>query len=266
MMSLKSAAETDLEFTLKNIESQFGVIGGLIHTHPLPKVIHSLDDFFPDAEMKLLQSLYFMAKHLKTSLNQGYFVVVTQVDGQLATSEKCAYSVVGSGLSGLVKSFHRESINTHCRFLDLDPELSRGEAVDTVLEEIADPDPSLVEIGRSRQQRLTLGLIQTGEIQLANEKPDQKSVFLVSGGGRGITADCIIQLAKSYQSKFILLGRTSLSPSEPEWAQGCNDQKELRQRLINDLKQKSQNLTPVEVNKILFSLSSQRNPSNFRTN
>jgi len=54
------------------------------------------------------------------------------------------------------------------------------------------------------------------------------------------------------------LGRTSLSPSEPEWAQGCNDQKELRQRLINDLKQKSQNLTPVEVNKILFSLSSQR--------
>ena len=258
MMTLNMTAEDHLERTLKNIESQFGTIAGLIHAHPLPKVAVSVDDFFPAAEMELVQVVYFLAKHLKTSLNQGYFVIVTQVDGQLATSRQQAYSVMGSGLSGLVKSFQRESINTHCRFLDLDPGLDMDDAVSIVLEEIADPDKSSIEVGRIRKQRLTLGL-ETTETSLSPlEKPDAKSVFLVSGGGRGITADCVIELAKAYGCKFILLGRTLLSASEPLWAEGCTEPDALRQNLIKDLKRKGEILTPVEINKMLSSLSSQR--------
>jgi NAD(P)-dependent dehydrogenase (short-subunit alcohol dehydrogenase family) len=139
MITLKTTAEEHLGHTLKNIESQFGTIAGLIHTHPLPQVAVCVDDFFSALEMELVRAVYFLAKHLKTCLNQGYFVVVTQVDGQLATSGQQAYSVIGSGLSGLVKSFQRESINTHCRFLDLGPELDMDDAVSIVLEEIADP-------------------------------------------------------------------------------------------------------------------------------
>lgn len=258
MIALSIMTEAYLQDTLKTIQSQFGTIGGFIHTHPLPQVATSGDDFFPATEMELLQSIYSIAKHLKPSLNNGYFVAVTQVDGQLATSGEQAYSVVGSGLSGFVKALQREWMNTHCRFLDLNPQLPLNKAAEIVLEEIADPDIGLVEVGRSQKQRLTLGLEQTKAIFDPQEKPNQESVFLVSGGGRGITADCILELAQAYQCKFILLGRTPLSTSEPEWASGCIDRQELQQKLIKDSTQKGQNLTPVVVNNILHSLSSQR--------
>jgi trans-AT polyketide synthase/acyltransferase/oxidoreductase domain-containing protein len=41
------------------------------------------------------------------------------------------------------------------------------------------------------------------------------TVFLVSGGGRGVTARCVVQLARAAGSKFVLLGRTPLDDSLP---------------------------------------------------
>ncbi len=50
------------------------------------------------------------------------------------------------------------------------------------------------------------------------------SVFLVSGGAKGITAKCTIRLAQKHPCKFILLGRSELTESEPEYVQGCFDE------------------------------------------
>ncbi len=46
---------------------------------------------------------------------------------------------------------------------------------------------------------------------------DQNSVFLVSGGAKGITAHCVIKLAQVYQCKFILLGRSARIEPDSEW-------------------------------------------------
>ena len=64
---------------------------------------------------------------------------------------------------------------------------------------------------------------------------NQNTVFLVSGGARGITAQCVIKLAQRYQCKFILVGRSSIAEPEPDWAAGCFDEITLKKRALEAL-------------------------------
>lgn len=56
------------------------------------------------------------------------------------------------------------------------------------------------------------------------------TLFVVSGGARGVTAHCVIRLAQRFRCRFILLGRTVMGESEPPWAAGCDDAVELARR------------------------------------
>ncbi|MBE9189732.1 SDR family NAD(P)-dependent oxidoreductase [Gloeocapsopsis crepidinum LEGE 06123] len=86
---------------------------------------------------------------------------------------------------------------------------------------------------------------------------DSNSVFLVSGGAKGITAQCVIELAKEKQCKFILLGRSSPSP-EPVWAMGCNDEAVLKKRIMEYLVASGEKPTPVMVQKQYKAIASSR--------
>ncbi len=83
---------------------------------------------------------------------------------------------------------------------------------------------------------------------------EPSSVFVVSGGGRGITAQCVIRLARQFQCKFILLGRTSLSGSEPEWAVSITDEALLKKRLMENMQAQGEKPTPVKIQKALNGL------------
>ncbi|MBF2014786.1 MAG: SDR family NAD(P)-dependent oxidoreductase [Rivularia sp. T60_A2020_040] len=85
-----------------------------------------------------------------------------------------------------------------------------------------------------------------------------ESVFLVSGGAKGITAKCVIELAQQYPCKFILLGRSSLLESEPLFAKNCFDEATLKKRIMEDLLKKGEKPTPIEVKKIYNQIISDR--------
>lgn len=84
------------------------------------------------------------------------------------------------------------------------------------------------------------------------------SVVLISGGGKGVTAQCAIKLAQQYQCKFILLGRSSIADSEPEWAQRCADESALKRQIMLALSEQGQKPTPVMVQKQYRAIASQR--------
>ncbi|MFQ4144612.1 SDR family NAD(P)-dependent oxidoreductase [Chlorogloeopsis sp. ULAP02] len=84
------------------------------------------------------------------------------------------------------------------------------------------------------------------------------SVFLVSGGAKGITAKCTIKLAQQYPCKFILLGRSELLETEPEFAQDCFDEATLKKRIMEYLLAKGEKPTPMSVQKIFNQISSNR--------
>ena len=87
---------------------------------------------------------------------------------------------------------------------------------------------------------------------------NSSSVILVSGGGRGITAQCIIYLARQYQCKFILLGRSSILETEPEWSVSCVDESELKKRIMQHLIAQNEKPTPLKVQKIYKQLCQSR--------
>ena len=67
------------------------------------------------------------------------------------------------------------------------------------------------------------------------KQPDAKTVFLVSGGAKGITSLCVKKLASVFHCKFILLGRSPNMP-EPDWAIGADDDIALKRSALNYLK------------------------------
>jgi len=84
------------------------------------------------------------------------------------------------------------------------------------------------------------------------------TVFLVTGGGRGITASCVIALANRYKCKFALLGRSNISQPEPAWSLGVTDNAELQARCIADLKARGEKPLPKTIQKILGGIAAKR--------
>jgi len=84
------------------------------------------------------------------------------------------------------------------------------------------------------------------------------SVVLVSGGARGITAQCVIKLAQHTPCKFILLGRTSIAAPQPEWAKNCPDDPELKRRIMAQMVSDGQKPTPLVVERQFRRLRAQQ--------
>ena len=93
---------------------------------------------------------------------------------------------------------------------------------------------------------------------ITNTQLNSSSVVLVSGGGRGITANCIIYLAQQYGCQFILLGRSQILPKEPEWSIGCTNEADFKKRIMKDLLNQQEKPTPIKVKKIYQQLCQSR--------
>lgn len=261
---LKNCGEQHLKKTLAEIQKKQGSITGFIYIHPLyqPKVT-SIKDLFEKKENILNRFVLLIAKHLHTSVMQTSsifrFLTVTRMDGELGLNEKRPFSIFGSGLAGLTKSLSREWSNTFCRFLDISPEISVKDSVSLILQELNDPQRNIMEIGYdARQQRCTLDVEPKIFSKQTNLKPDQKTIFAVSGGGRGITAECVVQIAAKFHSSFILFGRTSHPDNEPKWARSCTDPKALQDKVVSQLRVSHKRITPMMIEAITRPILAQR--------
>jgi NAD(P)-dependent dehydrogenase (short-subunit alcohol dehydrogenase family) len=76
------------------------------------------------------------------------------------------------------------------------------------------------------------------------------SVVLVTGGGRGITAQCVVRLAERAKCKFILVGRTSIDEPLPAWTEQTEDEVGMKRKVMEDLAAKGEKPLPAKVQKI----------------
>lgn len=84
------------------------------------------------------------------------------------------------------------------------------------------------------------------------------SVFLVSGGAKGITAKCTIKLAQHSPCKFILIGRSELLDKEPDWAKDGLDEPVLKKSIMEYLISLGEKPLPVNVQKLYNKIISSR--------
>jgi acyl transferase domain-containing protein len=235
--------------------------------------VNSVDAIsYPEAAKQGLMLAFVLAKLSKVKAAtkaRAAFVVVTRQGGALgfANSDESAALVkadtkadlVQAGLAGLVKTINHEwnagDDSVFCRVVDLSAKLAAEKAATIISDELLDLDTSIVEVAHDTDNlsnnigtRLTLSGVATDSYQLtAGESVNSDSVFLVSGGAKGVTAHCVIEIAKQYQSKFILLGRSSFDDNEPNWAAGITDEVALKKAAMQALIAAGDKPTPVKV-------------------
>ncbi|MCG8335271.1 MAG: SDR family NAD(P)-dependent oxidoreductase [Proteobacteria bacterium] len=263
---LSDTKEETLIQVLSDIKKRHGSIGGFVHLHPVNDKPSGIDSVFKHSEKEILKTVFFLAKHLKNELveasqsGRSCFLSLTRMNGKLGFADPSAYSVIAGGLSGLIKTVRIEWGSVFCRSLDFEPKASHQFIMNSLKDELVDPDLRLTEIAYSTSGRSTLSAdVENFDIeQIATEAIDSSSVFLVAGGAKGVTASCIKQLAQRFQPSFILLGRSDNSIPEPDWSRGVDDETELKMRCMEAFKAEGEKPTPVKITNRLKPILAQR--------
>jgi NAD(P)-dependent dehydrogenase (short-subunit alcohol dehydrogenase family) len=247
-LTLSDSSDQSVGNAIQEIHEKYGKVGSFIHLHPhfefqRPHFIQH----FP-AERAIVKTLFFIAKHVQKDLNElgkdqrASFLTCTRMDGQLGQGKRGNTSVVGGGITGLVKCLNLEWSPVFCRAIDIQPELSVEQITHQLMAEYQDANVSIVEVAYTEEGRKTTIAIPTElqENQIISTTVTSDSVFLVSGGARGVTATCVIEMAKTFQCKFILLGRSAIDAEIPEYAKNENDEGTLKRLIMNDMKAKGE--------------------------
>ncbi|MGJ0579426.1 SDR family NAD(P)-dependent oxidoreductase [Xenorhabdus bovienii] len=254
--------EAALDMALADIEQQHGTIEGVIYLQTPKQSVKALADVFNEQDYRSVETTFLLAKRLQGSLNHdeqktGYFMVIMRGDGELLTSGREHLSIVSAGLTGLTKSLNIEWKNVFCRTVDIDARVKDSDAAKMVVEELQDSRTDMGEVGRGvNGERMTLALTEENVLSATSvNQVNASDVLVVTGGARGITAQCVIELAKQSQATFILLGRTDMTEPLPKWAEGKITQDERKTAAMAYLKAQGVQLTPVKINGMLSRLT-----------
>ncbi|MBL1198715.1 MAG: SDR family NAD(P)-dependent oxidoreductase [Nostoc sp. GBBB01] len=272
---LADLTEEHLQQQLTAIATNYGQIAAFIHLNPSNHKDSDNHVRYLESEKAILRHVFLIAKYLKEPLNQAAtqgrscFVTVARLDGQFGLGQKTNFGAIGAGLFGLTKTLNQEWESVFCRAIDLSPDLDPQTSAQYILGELQDPNLLVVEVGYGPQGRSTLvqatgeefspmtAVAPLGETPRPHYLPNTQSVFLVSGGAKGITAQCVIELAQRYQCKFILLGR-SAAGAEPVWTEGYLSEADLKKRIMEDFIARGDKPTPAMVQKRFNAISSSR--------
>ncbi len=204
-----------------------------------------------------LKGAFLLAKLLSPLLRStpnALFLTVTQLDGRFGTQTASGW--LDRGVTGLTKTLSREWPEVHCRALDLAPDLAPALATEHLLAEAQDPDARLLETAWSPSGRVGL-LPQRLEPEAQPLALPEHPVWLVSGGARGVTADCTLALAERAPGTFLLVGRSPLA-DEPDWASGRTTEADLRQAAMKALADSGEKPTPAKLRQMIARVEANR--------
>lgn len=158
------------------------------------------------------------------------------------------------GLAGLLRCAAKEWPGARICTIDVD-DVNAARLVEIVPREWNETCP--VEIGLRGEARLT---IEPRRADWAEDEPDvslnSDSTVLVTGGARGITAECVHDLAQLTRARFILLGRSAAPAGDESSAtRDIDDPTQLRRAVVGLKQEAGEKPTPKavesEVNRLL---------------
>ncbi len=229
-----------------------GPLSTVIYMHPKTS-IDAIE--YPDASKQGLMLAFLLAKHCGIGSNNSElagrptFMVISRQGGTLGVDNReLDTDLIQAGLNGLVKTLSHEWPTVFCRTVDVSSKFGADRVASIVTDELLDADEQLVEVAVDKKGRLTLSAEVTDSYNLtAGNSIDSESVFLVSGGAKGVTAHCVIRLAKQYQSRFILLGRSHYEKGEPLWANGVTEEAALKKAAMQHIIDNGEKPTPATI-------------------
>ena len=257
------------------IKSDLGFVTGIIHLLPLrdKKTFEQMK--FSDWQYSLnteVKSLFYLAKAALKDLEDNansklqYCISATSMGGTLGVEnkDKKSWFPGHGGVLGLIKTLAIEWPTVKCKALDFSQDLGNKSIVNKIIMEMLYND-SYREVGYFSKKRVIPNFV-TAELDLENHEKsniinslNSDCVIMATGGARGITFEAVYELAKHFQSKILLVGR-SLEPLDEESAETneLTSQNEIKKVIINNLEQNKKTFSLKEVESLYQQLLKDR--------
>jgi len=167
-IQLDDLGEDQLRLRLDEAARQYGPAAVFIHLQTACSDCAGAGLHFSEHGKQILQEIFLAAKHLKPTLNEAaqngraVFMSVVRLDGEFGLGKSNDFDPVSGGLFGLVKSLNLEWESVFCRAIDLNPDIGADQAAELIMNELADPNRTVVEVGYSQKGRATLALETMG--------------------------------------------------------------------------------------------------------
>ncbi|MDP6870030.1 MAG: beta-ketoacyl synthase N-terminal-like domain-containing protein [Candidatus Poseidoniaceae archaeon] len=226
---------------IAEICSQLEGIGGVIHLAPLSLADSTWELEGASNQVNLsCQSWFGLLKGLDSKLaplSIGLVGSVTALDGRHGNLGE-RFNSLQCGASGVTKSYSFERENIRCRALDLHPEIiiDSSKAAEIIEREMFGIGGE-IEIGIDRDNRRWT-LVNFAEDLVEERHPLRPDdIWLVSGGGSGVTAASIIGVSnesKNSGATFILLGRSKLIEETSGWLNWTDEQLNHRKATLRE--------------------------------
>jgi hypothetical protein len=173
----------------------------------------------------------------------GLFVTVQDSGGRFGTGPLGRDAALSAGLSALVKTAAQEWPNASLKAIDIE----RADRADEVLavaiaDELLRGGPE-IEVGLGADGIRRTCRSSAREVEVGAARIGAGDVVVVSGGGRGVTAACVIAWAAASKARFVLLGRTPLV-DEPACCAGHLDDPSLKRALLAEAQASGRKLEP----------------------
>ncbi len=174
------------------------------------------------------------------------FVAALALDGHLGLAGTAPERTALAGIAGLAKTAAIELPDAEVRVIDAGPQTLEPAVLATrVLAELERGGPTLeVAIDASGARRAPVAReVPAGDGALPVGTGD---LIVVSGGARGVTAHCVVALARATGAAFALLGRTPLATEDPALAD-AHDDAAIKRALLAQAVAAGHTLTPADV-------------------
>ncbi|MEK7794454.1 MAG: SDR family NAD(P)-dependent oxidoreductase [Candidatus Hydrogenedentota bacterium] len=138
---------------------------------------------------------------------------------------------MSAAFAGLVKTARHEWSEVRCRVIDVgNAYASVDEAAKDVVKETLADGP--IETGLDLGRRAALTLAPANALADAPPRFGADDVIVITGGARGVTAECAIALAEAYGCRLALFGRAQVPSQEDPSYVGIDDPSELKRRIL----------------------------------
>lgn len=149
-----------------------------------------------------------------------------------------------TGFLGLAKTADQEWPNTMVKAIGFENIQNTSQMAQSIFDEVMKGGLSNEVFYDQELQRIELQL-QVKESENSTHVLKPYSTLLVTGGGRGVTADCIMELAGTVPLNFAILGRTQLF--EESSSTLSVDEKGLKGQLIKEYQAKNKKIDLLEI-------------------
>jgi acyl transferase domain-containing protein/NAD(P)-dependent dehydrogenase (short-subunit alcohol dehydrogenase family)/acyl carrier protein/3-hydroxymyristoyl/3-hydroxydecanoyl-(acyl carrier protein) dehydratase len=252
--------EREIEPMLEKARKMVGPIRGVVNLISLDKEVKldALDfEAWKALTAKKVKSTFALIKQTKEELESGakeggsFFVSVSQTGGTFGFEGLKAETPVVGGVFGITKAIGKEIPGSLVKMMDFSEKTKPARMAEQIIKEIFLGDGQLEVAYQGNKRMVTrMGHVPMNTSGKPRFKPDKNWVFVVTGGGFGITAEIVKDMCREFKSKMMLIDIVKMPENIEEVA--SLDEKgmeQLKEQCKEDIKARGDKLTPVVLEK-----------------